>query len=410
MLQDLMSMKVASELKEELDRTANDSRSSLASVTRGHTPGAKGGASARQAQGNPRWPFPALFFIATSSFPVLLRQAPDQTRRMRASGLLLLLAHGIALCSAADDFCGAWKIESTTNGKARLVITHPEGDHDLLHLHETRIYDMRDATGARMGVVSENILYVQGLKVGEVLSATEFSPNVNPTCDLEHMCPSNGTSICVAVGNVSSPFAPPSPPVSPDLNFQANFVIEDGGDGRARMRLTRADGQPHGLLDQQYARLVSNTFTFADGTSPGVTSQTLMWLHDQWRTTVISTTVIEHLVTPQCNTDNSCPSTGTVEVEDGARQPPALPPTPPTPPPPPPSTPPPMTPAASKEHLFAKEVLLRFGLFVLFVLFVLFGLGVMLGVRKHRTRQHAAQSVTAPQEVEVEMPHPDPKP
>ena len=75
------------------------------------------------------------------------------------------------------------------------------------------------------------------------------------------------------------------------------------------MRLTRADGQPHGLLDQQYARLVSNTFTFADGTSPGVTSQTLMWLHDQWRTTVISTTVSSAMepaaMEPAADADNT---------------------------------------------------------------------------------------------------------
>ena len=279
---------------------------------------------------------------------------------MRRCNLLLLLVGGFALCSATENatdlsFCGPWKIEDNGNGKARLVITHPAGDHSLMHLHETRIYDMRNADGALMGVVSENLAYVQGLKVGEVLSPTEFSPNVNPTCNPEHLCPSSGTSICVTVGGTHPPFAPPSspsPPVSPDLNFQANFVIEDDGNGKARMRLTRADGEPHGLLDQQYVRLLSNKFTFGDGISPGVTSQTLMWIGSNWRTTIISPTEIEHLVNNRnCDASTSCPSSGTVEVEDGALASPSAPPSPPSPPPPPPSPPsppsPPLSPVAS---------------------------------------------------------------
>jgi hypothetical protein len=200
---------------------------------------------------------------------------------MRRSDLLLLLVGGFTLCSATEtaadlSFCGPWRIEDNGNGKARLVITHPAGNHSLLHLHETRIYDMRNANGALMGVVSENLAYVQGLVVGEVLSPTEFSPNVNPTCNAEHLCPSSGTRICVTVGGTHAPFAPPSPPVSPDLNFQANFAIEDDSNDKARMRFTRADGEPHGLLDQQYVRLLSNNFTFEDGTSPGVASRTVM--------------------------------------------------------------------------------------------------------------------------------------
>eukprot|EP00964_Phaeocystis_antarctica_P098728 scaffold64710_cov68-Phaeocystis_antarctica.AAC.2 len=257
---------------------------------------------------------------------------------MRGSDLLLLLVGGFALCSATENatdlsFCGPWKIEDNGNGKARLVITHPAGDHSLMHLHEIRIYDMRNADGALMGVVSENIAYVQGLKVGEVLSPTEFSPNVNPTCNAEHLCPSSGTSICVTVGGTHPPFAPPSPPsppALPDLNFQATFVIEDDGNGKARMRLTRADGLPHGLLDQQYVRLLSNKFTFEDGTLPGVTSKTTMWIGFNWRTTIISPTEIEHLATADtCDASTSCPSSGTVEVEDGARAPPSAPPAPP---------------------------------------------------------------------------------
>ena len=273
---------------------------------------------------------------------------------MRRCDLLLLLVGGFALCSATENatdlsFCGPWKIEDNGNGKARLVITHPAGDHSLMHLHETRIYDMRNADGALMGVVSENIAYVQGLKVGEVLSPTEFSPNVNPTCNAEHLCPSSGTSICVTVGGTHPPFAPPSPPLPPalpDLNFQATFVIEDDGNGKARMRLTRADGLPHGLLDQQYVRLLSNKFTFEDGTKPGVTSQTIMWIGFNWRTTIISPTEIEHLATADtCDASTSCPSSGTVEVEDGALASPSAPPSPPSPPPSPPSPPsPPLRP------------------------------------------------------------------
>ena len=126
-------------------------------------------------------------------------------------------------------------------------------------------------------------------------------------------------------------------------DFLANFTIEDDGTGKARMRLTRADGQPHGLVDQQYARLLSNTFTFEDGTSPGVTSETVMWLSSEWRATIISPTVIEHIVDNlSCDASNSCPSSGTVEVEDGDRAPPPSPPSPPHPPhgPPPPWPPP----------------------------------------------------------------------
>ena len=132
-------------------------------------------------------------------------------------------------------------------------------------------------------------------------------------------------------------------------DFLANFTIEDDGTGKARMRLTRADGQPRGLLDQQYARLLSSTFTFEDGTSPGVTSETLMWLGSKWRATIISPTVIEHIVDNlSCDASNSCPSSGTVEVEDGDRAPPPSPPSPPSPPPPPSLPPrPPSLPAAS---------------------------------------------------------------
>ena len=256
---------------------------------------------------------------------------------MRRSDLLLLLVGGFALCfsetasgeTAAESFCGPWRIENNSN-VARLVIMHPAGDHSLMHLHETRIYDMRNANDVSMGVVSENLAYLQGLKVGEVLSPTEFSPNVSPPCNDEHMCPSNGTSVCVTVGDTHSPLAPPSPPASPDLNFQATFVIEDDGNGRARMRLTRADGLPHGLLDQQYVRLLSNKFTFEDGTKPGVTSQTITWLSSNWRNRIISPTEIEHLASADtCDASTSCPSSGTVEVEDGARAPPSAPPAPP---------------------------------------------------------------------------------
>ena len=272
---------------------------------------------------------------------------------MRRSDLLLLLVGGFALCfsetasgeTAAESFCGPWRIENNSN-VARLVIMHPAGDHSLMHLHETRIYDMRNANDVSMGVVSENLAYLQGLKVGEVLSPTEFSPNVSPPCNDEHMCPSNGTSVCVTVGDTHSPLAPPSPPASPDLNFQATFVIEDDGNGRARMRLTRADGLPHGLLDQQYVRLLSNKFTFEDGTLPGVTSKTTMWIGFNWRTTIISPTEIEHLATADtCDASTSCPSSGTVEVEDGALASPSAPPSPPSPPPSPPSPPsPPLRP------------------------------------------------------------------
>ena len=288
---------------------------------------------------------------------------------MRRSDLLLLLVGGFALCSATENatdlsFCGPWKIEDNGNGKARLVITHPAGDHSLMHLHETRIYDMRNANDVSMGVVSENLAYLQGLKVGEVLSPTEFSPNVSPPCNDEHMCPSNGTSVCVTVGDTHSPLAPPSPPASPDLNFQATFVIEDDGNGRARMRLTRADGLPHGLLDQQYVRLLSNKFTFEDGTKPGVTSKTITWLSSNWRNRIISPTEIEHLASAdKCDASTSCPSSGTVEVEDGARAPPSAPPSPPTSPTPPslPPAPSPPTIAAEGDTLLGLAIGLPVG-------------------------------------------------
>ena len=290
---------------------------------------------------------------------------------MRRSDLLLLLVGGFALCfsetasgeTAAESFCGPWRIENNSN-VARLVIMHPAGDHSLMHLHETRIYDMRNANDVSMGVVSENLAYLQGLKVGEVLSPTEFSPNVSPPCNDEHMCPSNGTSVCVTVGDTHSPLAPPSPPASPDLNFQATFVIEDDGNGRARMRLTRADGLPHGLLDQQYVRLLSNKFTFEDGTKPGVTSKTTMWIGFNWRTTIISPTEIEHLATADtCDASTSCPSSGTVEVEDGARAPPSAPPSPPTSPTPPslPPAPSPPTIAAEGDTLLGLAIGLPVG-------------------------------------------------
>ena len=290
---------------------------------------------------------------------------------MRRSDLLLLLVGGFALCfsetasgeTAAESFCGPWRIENNSN-VARLVIMHPAGDHSLMHLHETRIYDMRNANDVSMGVVSENLAYLQGLKVGEVLSPTEFSPNVSPPCNDEHMCPSNGTSVCVTVGDTHSPLAPPSPPASPDLNFQATFVIEDDGNGRARMRLTRADGLPHGLLDQQYVRLLSNKFTFEDGTKPGVTSQTITWLSSNWRNRIISPTEIEHLATAdKCDASTSCPSSGTVEVEDGARAPPSAPPSPPTSPTPPslPPAPSPPTIAAEGDTLLGLAIGLPVG-------------------------------------------------
>ena len=290
---------------------------------------------------------------------------------MRRSDLLLLLVGGFALCfsetasgeTAAESFCGPWRIENNSN-VARLVIMHPAGDHSLMHLHETRIYDMRNANDVSMGVVSENLAYLQGLKVGEVLSPTEFSPNVSPPCNDEHMCPSNGTSVCVTVGDTHSPLAPPSPPASPDLNFQATFVIEDDGNGRARMRLTRADGLPHGLLDQQYVRLLSNKFTFEDGTKPGVTSQTITWLSSNWRNRIISPTEIEHLATADtCDASTSCPSSGTVEVEDGARAPPSAPPSPPTSPTPPslPPAPSPPTIAAEGDTLLGLAIGLPVG-------------------------------------------------
>ena len=290
---------------------------------------------------------------------------------MRRSDLLLLLVGGFALCfsetasgeTAAESFCGPWRIENNSN-VARLVIMHPAGDHSLMHLHETRIYDMRNANDVSMGVVSENLAYLQGLKVGEVLSPTEFSPNVSPPCNDEHMCPSNGTSVCVTVGDTHSPLAPPSPPASPDLNFQATFVIEDDGNGRARMRLTRADGLPHGLLDQQYVRLLSNKFTFEDGTKPGVTSKTITWLSSNWRNRIISPTEIEHLATAdKCDASTSCPSSGTVEVEDGARAPPSAPPSPPTSPTPPslPPAPSPPTIAAEGDTLLGLAIGLPVG-------------------------------------------------
>jgi len=290
---------------------------------------------------------------------------------MRRSDLLLLLVGGFALCfsetasgeTAAESFCGPWRIENNSN-VARLVIMHPAGDHSLMHLHETRIYDMRNANDVSMGVVSENLAYLQGLKVGEVLSPTEFSPNVSPPCNDEHMCPSNGTSVCVTVGDTHSPLAPPSPPASPDLNFQATFVIEDDGNGRARMRLTRADGLPHGLLDQQYVRLLSNKFTFEDGTKPGVTSQTITWLSSNWRNRIISPTEIEHLASAdKCDASTSCPSSGTVEVEDGARAPPSAPPSPPTSPTPPslPPAPSPPTIAAEGDTLLGLAIGLPVG-------------------------------------------------
>ena len=290
---------------------------------------------------------------------------------MRRSDLLLLLVGGFALCfsetasgeTAAESFCGPWRIENNSN-VARLVIMHPAGDHSLIHLHETRIYDMRNANDVSMGVVSENLAYLQGLKVGEVLSPTEFSPNVSPPCNDEHMCPSNSTSVCVTVGDTHSPLAPPSPPASPDLNFQATFVIEDDGNGRARMRLTRADGLPHGLLDQQYVRLLSNKFTFEDGTKPGVTSQTITWLSSNWRNRIISPTEIEHLATADtCDASTSCPSSGTVEVEDGARAPPSAPPSPPTSPTPPslPPAPSPPTIAAEGDTLLGLAIGLPVG-------------------------------------------------
>ena len=290
---------------------------------------------------------------------------------MRRSDLLLLLVGGFALCfsetasgeTAAESFCGPWRIENNSN-VARLVIMHPAGDHSLMHLHETRIYDMRNANDVSMGVVSENLAYLQGLKVGEVLSPTEFSPNVSPPCNDEHMCPSNGTSVCVTVGDTHSPLAPPSPPASPDLNFQATFVIEDDGNGRARMRLTRADGLPHGLLDQQYVRLLSNKFTFEDGTKPGVTSQTTTWLSSNWRNRIISPTEIEHLASAdKCDASTSCPSSGTVEVEDGARAPPSAPPSPPTSPTPPslPPAPSPPTIAAEGDTLLGLAIGLPVG-------------------------------------------------
>ena len=290
---------------------------------------------------------------------------------MRRSDLLLLLVGGFALCfsetasgeTAAESFCGPWRIENNSN-VARLVIMHPAGDHSLMHLHETRIYDMRNANDVSMGVVSENLAYLQGLKVGEVLSPTEFSPNVSPPCNDEHMCPSNGTSVCVTVGDTHSPLAPPSPPASPDLNFQATFVIEDDGNGRARMRLTRADGLPHGLLDQQYVRLLSNKFTFEDGTKPGVTSKTITWLSSNWRNRIISPTEIEHLASAdKCDASTSCPSSGTVEVEDGARAPPSAPPSPPTSPTPPslPPAPSPPTIAAEGDTLLGLAIGLPVG-------------------------------------------------
>ena len=290
---------------------------------------------------------------------------------MRRSDLLLLLVGGFALCfsetasgeTAAESFCGPWRIENNSN-VARLVIMHPAGDHSLMHLHETRIYDMRNANDVSMGVVSENLAYLQGLKVGEVLSPTEFSPNVSPPCNDEHMCPSNGTSVCVTVGDTHSPLAPPSPPASPDLNFQATFVIEDDGNGRARMRLTRADGLPHGLLDQQYVRLLSNKFTFEDGTKPGVTSQTITWLSSNWRNRIISPTEIEHLASAdKCDASTSCPSSGTVEVEDRARAPPSAPPSPPTSPTPPslPPAPSPPTIAAEGDTLLGLAIGLPVG-------------------------------------------------
>ena len=146
--------------------------------------------------------------------------------------------------------------------------------------------------------------------------------------------------------------------------FLANFVIEDDGTGKARMRLTRADGQPHGLLDQQYARLQSSTFTFEDGTSPGVTSETIMWLSSEWRATIISPTEIEHMVDNlSCDSSNSCPSSGTVEVEDGARAPPSAPPSPPTSPTPPslPPAPSPPTIAAEGDTLLGLAIGLPVG-------------------------------------------------
>ena len=158
-------------------------------------------------------------------------------------------------------------------------------------------------------------------------------------------------------------------------DFLANFTIEDDGTGKARMTLTPADGQPHGLVDQQYARLLSSTFTFEDGTSPGVTSETLMWLGSKWRATIISPTEIEHIVDNlSCDASNSCPSSGTVEVEDGERAPPSSPPSPPSSPPPPPSPPslpapsPPTTKAGNETNLGLAIGLPLGGLFVVAVL------------------------------------------
>jgi len=139
------------------------------------------------------------------------------------------------------------------------------------------------------------------------------------------------------------------------------------------MRLTRADGQPHGLVDQQYARLLSSTFTFEGGTSPGVTSETLMWLGSKWRATIINSTEIEHIVDNlSCDASNSCPSSGTVEVEDGELAPPPSPPSPPSSPPPPPFLPapsPPTTKAGNNETNLGLAIGLPLGgLFVVAVL------------------------------------------
>jgi len=60
-----------------------------------------------------------------------------------------------------------------------------------------------------------------------------------------------------------------------------------------------------------------------------------MWIGSKWRTTIISSTEIEHVVSNRnCVTSTSCPSSGTVEVEDGAlaSPTPSAPPSPPSPP------------------------------------------------------------------------------
>ena len=262
---------------------------------------------------------------------------------MRRSPLLLLLVGGSTLCSAAE-FLANFVIEDDGTGKARMRLTHADGQpHGLLDQQYARLqsstFTFEDGTSP--GVTSETIMWLSSEWRATIISPTEIEHIVdNLSCDSSNSCPSSGT-VTVEDGALAPPSAPPSPPISPDLKFLANFSI-DNCTGKARMRLTRADGQPHGLLDQQYARLQSSTFTFEDGTSPGVTSETIMWLSFKWRATIISPTEIEHIVDNlSCDSSNSCPSSGTVEVEDGAPAPPSSPPSPPSSPPSPPSPPPP---------------------------------------------------------------------